>query len=117
MASIDWPSTLPQKFEQDGYSEDLADNTIRSEVDVGPAKVRKRYTAGVDVVSGKMHLTADQVDTLKTFYRTDTEGGSLKFNFDHPTENKTMECRFTKPPGIVPLAHEFEGNIELEILP
>ncbi|QLH37711.1 MAG: hypothetical protein HWD60_00095 [Defluviicoccus sp.] len=41
-----WPSSLPQKPLVDGFSETAPNLVVRSPMDVGPAKVRRRATAG-----------------------------------------------------------------------
>lgn len=48
-----WPETLPQSPLLDGWRETPADNTVRTAMEAGPAKVRARGTAG----AGKMSLT------------------------------------------------------------
>ena len=41
-----WPSSLPDHVLQQGHNESLANVTSRSQMDAGPAKVRRRFTAG-----------------------------------------------------------------------
>ena len=42
-----WPLDLPQKPLLQGFSETLPNLVTRSPMDIGPAKVRRRSTAGV----------------------------------------------------------------------
>ena len=48
MADIDWPATLPQEILAEGYEEGLPDVLVRTKMDAGPDKVRRRATAGED---------------------------------------------------------------------
>ena len=94
----EWPSDLPDRWLRSGLSESLADNTIRSQVDRGPAKVRRRTIAGVRTVSGSMHMTHAQWDTLVNFYN-DTVKGTIEFAMPDPfDEEDTVQVRFTAAP-------------------
>jgi hypothetical protein len=64
-----WPGTLPSPI-SDGYQEIMADNSIRTQMEVGVAKVRKRSTAAPVKFQLAYNMTATQVITLKTFFNT-----------------------------------------------
>jgi hypothetical protein len=74
-----WPSDLPDRFLQDGYSESFPDGRLRTPTDAGPGKVRKRFRRAVRPVSAQMLLTVDQLVILNRFWDEDTGGGSLVF--------------------------------------
>jgi hypothetical protein len=113
-----WPGTLPEQFEQDGYQETFPEVTIRSEMDVGPAKLRKRYTAAIVAFTGYMFMTPDQVDDLWTFWETTTAYGSLAFDWDHPRTGDSVSCRFLSPPKLEAVeGGDFRVTIEIEVLP
>ena len=113
--SQNWPDTLPQAFSQDGYQETLPNVTIRSEMDAGPAKSRRRFTCQVTPIKGQMVLTTAQKGYLKTFYNTTTAGGSLSFTFPHDGADV---LRFVGPPVITPFAAiDWMADFELEKLP
>jgi len=65
-----WPAGLPQTPLADGFGEAAVSSVVRTEMDVGPAKMRRRYTAEVRVYGMGLLLTTAQVATLETFYRT-----------------------------------------------
>ena len=99
MASIVWPTSLPQRLRRDGYQEQLAEGTIRTQMDEGPDKVRKLPTFDYDEVSGSVLVTDAQWQTLRTFYRTTTKGGSLAFEWVDMTDtDTTVTYRFKSPP-------------------
>jgi len=113
-----WPTTLPQQLFVTGYNQSFADTTIKSEMDAGPAKIRRRFTAGVEPVSGTMIMTETQLSTLATFYNTTLLGGSLRFSWTKPPAHTTAcEMRFTAPPSWTKVEGEFEAQLSLEVLP
>ncbi len=112
-----WPATLPQNFEQEGYSELSPDMTVRTKMDTGPAKVRRRFTAAPYPMSGTMRMTKDQTVDLDTFYQTTTHGGADVFTFIHPRKGTTLSCRFTAPPEYSSFEHDFNVALKFEVLP
>jgi hypothetical protein len=113
-----WPATLPQQFEQEGYEETFPQVTIRTEMDVGPAKVRKRYTAAIKPFVGFMFMTPEQVDTLETFFETTTAYGSLAFDWEHPRTGDPVSCRFVGEPQLEAVeGGDFKVTIQIEVLP
>lgn len=112
-----WPATLPQQFRQDGYTRAMPDNLLRSSMDVGPAKVRRRTTANVGPTSGQMLLTYAQKQILEDFYRDDLFDGALPFDF--PDWDETVrEFRFTRPPSFINTGgDQWMVSLNLERLP
>jgi len=124
MADADWPETLPQFVLQQGLSETLPDTTVASEMDAGPAKIRRRHSAGVEniscVVALKKDGVTDQVQILKDFYNNTLAGGSLPFDWIHPSSQAAVTFRFKpkKPPQIRLIRGTiWHAQLELEILP
>ena len=113
-----WPAELPQQLFVNGYSQSFAETTIKSEMDAGPAKVRRRFTAGVEPVSGTMLLTETQLGYLRTFFVDTLLGGSLRFSWTKPPAHTTAcEMRFTAPPSWTKVEGDYEVNLSLEVLP
>ena len=114
---VAYPGTLPTNFQVQGYKETGANNQIRTSMDVGPDKVRRRTTANVRVVVGSFFLTPAQYTTFKSFYEVDTAYGVLPHDFTDPHGN-TNEYRFTKPPVYIPNGNvEWQVQVEWEELP
>lgn len=117
MADILWPDTLPPPA-LNSFQETAPDNSIRSSLDRGPAKVRRRTTANVRIISFSLALDPDLVDVLDDFYNEDTFSGSVSFLMYHPRTGEQVECRFTSPPqyseaeGVI-----YNASVALEILP
>lgn len=112
-----WPESLPTAPLAEGFQETWPDTTLRSQMDIGPAKTRPRSTAGIGKLNIAYHLTAAQYAALKDFYRIDLAGGSLRFDMTHPVTGSTVTCRFLKPPAPVATSPQrFKVSIELEVL-
>jgi hypothetical protein len=122
MAVISWPTAndFPQS-PQKGFSESIGLNVIRSPMDAGPAKQRRRSQrpSPMDV---SFILTTAQTQTLENFVLNELEG-VRRFNFLHPRLNTTVEVR------IVPQSEGelfslqymapgyWQASLKLEILP
>lgn len=119
MAVPDWHIDLPQELLLDGYNEALPDGTIKSDMDAGPSKVRRRFTATVTPISGAIIVTASQLATFKTFFNTTLLKGALRFNWTEPPAHTTScEMRFTDVPTYTALSDEtYKLLLPLEILP
>jgi hypothetical protein len=115
MASF--PSTLPNPLIK-GFRDTPPNLTIRTSMDQGPAKVRKRFTAGVRQVSVSFILTETQVATLETFFVTTTNGGADVFTMENPRTDATEDFRFKSPPTYSQLSYNaYNVTLELEQMP
>lgn len=103
MAIINWPTNVPTLVNSDSFSVEMGDTTIRSEVDVGPQKVRRRSTRPVDTYTISMDLDRTEVLNLKTFFNTTTNGGVTAFYFEDPLTGIVEVFKFAKPPSFSPI--------------
>ena len=85
-----WPATLPQVV-QKGYTETGGVLVLRTSMDAGPAKQRRRG-ARTQTLQVSFLMTTDQVTALKTFVE-DTLRGTSRFGFTHPRTNEVVEVR------------------------
>lgn len=116
--AADWPTTLPQSPLIDGYDETPPDLTVRSENATGPAKVRRRATAGVRPVSWNMLLDTTQMTTFDDFFEGTLANGALPFNLKDPRTGLTFEYRIVnKPPYQLESGRLWRVNMQLERLP
>lgn len=115
---ITWPDSLQQNVNADSFTFTPGETVLRSDVDVGPAKVRRRTTRSVDTMQATINLPLNLFSVLDQFYRTDVNGGASAFQFVHPISRLPVTVRFTKAPVYTPLGGiEFQAALELEILP
>lgn len=97
MPNASWPAGLPQYVLESGYQERFQDQTIESQMDTGPAKVRRRFTKAIRFFNATVLMTAAQADTFETFWLTTLKGGSLPFDWVHPRTRAVTSFRFRKP--------------------
>lgn len=81
MDLYDWPEELPQEaFTESGPTYNSTDNTIRSSVTTGPAKLRRRFTAVPADVTATMEMCETEVAILEDFVKN-TLGEVNPFNW------------------------------------
>ena len=93
-----WPSTLPAPLLA-GYTIAPEAGFIRTSMDVGAMRQRRRYTAQPTQLQASWVFTAAQMASFKTFYEGDLDVGTGWFTMtiDAGAGNVTKDCRFTQP--------------------
>lgn len=114
-----WPATLPTFSEilSDSYSEIFPNNVIRTEMELGPAKLRKRGTAAPQVVAGNFFMTSTQVGILRTFYEDTISYGATEFDTIHPRTSAVISAQFMGQPQIARMGDGWSVNVVIEVLP
>lgn len=74
-----WPADLPQRLLQDGYSYGFADGRLKTPMEAGPAKMRRRFSSAPRPVAGQFYGSEDDIARLERFWNEETAGGSLPF--------------------------------------
>lgn len=116
-----WPGTLPTGPNASSYSETPGTNILRSPMDAGPAKMRRRGVRP-DTLGVSYAMTDAQVSTLKTFVET-TIQGTARFGWPHPRTGATVEARIvpTNDGGLYSIAYVSEDywlvSLTVEVLP
>lgn len=118
-----WPGSLDDFML--GAKETLQHGVIRTDMDAGPVKVRRRFTAVSRFISCEIMLrTVAQRSAFDTFFNTTLAGGSLSFEHDDPKDGTTADYRFAGPPeytytkaGTGSGALNTKVKLSLEILP
>lgn len=93
MAVYRWPLSLPQKPLVDGYKRTLPNNLIRSSMDTGSDKVRKRGRFKPQIINCSYVLTDAQRNTLEAFVHDSIAEGAICFNWPHPELNRLVRAR------------------------
>ena len=91
-----WPSTLPLPI-ADGYAIEIQDATVRTDMDVGPARVRRRTTSVPDRITLSCLFTAAQMSAFRAFWDGDWVGGaawvSIPLRDGRSANSVVRECR------------------------
>ncbi len=113
-----WPVTLPQNVLVKGFSETLPDLVLRTPMESGPAKSRRRLSYNVRVIPCYIIVTQAQAAIFDTFYNTDLEGGALSFDWVSPRTGVAASLHFTGVPKLTALSNQdWEIFMPLEIMP
>lgn len=117
-----WPADLPQDWylADNGPDYKPVDNTIRSSVTAGPAKLRRRFTAAPENLVLIGQLSEDECNVLEDFVKFTLEE-TLPFGWKHFRRNCPAKYRFVAGWSSVETKH-FGGDIwtvtmQLEMLP
>jgi hypothetical protein len=113
-----WPPTLQDKLNEEAFSFTHGETKLRSDMDVGPAKVRRRYTKSVDPISCTIDVTQGEYSDFDYFYRTTLNGGVNQFTFDHPITGVPTDFRIVGTPQTRSIGGgNFRVSMQWEILP
>jgi len=99
---IAYPASLPQSPQRAGFKHTQVKNVIRSTVDIGEAKMRKRYTLPIFNESWSLQLSPTQVTEFVRWFTDDISSGVLRFDFEDPITGVTEEYRITEMYTLTP---------------
>jgi len=116
----DWPSTLPQKIQQQNFQISAPEGAIRTDMETGKPFQRRRFTAAVQPFSAQIWVDATQYSTLIDFWRNTLAMGALEFDWVHPITGDSATVRFiaNEPFSITALSgDQYQVRMNLEIIP
>lgn len=93
---IKWPNGLPIP-KIGGLNGQYQNAVIRTKMDAGPAKQRRRFTAVPKLFSGRLILNEEQRSLLDAFYRNSIGHGTLRFDMKNPQTGQEETFRMTEP--------------------
>lgn len=117
MATIDWPSELPPKPNQEGWQETLRNSIVRSSPDKGLPQTRQRTNAAPRPEKVRVTMTEDQRLVLDSFFCTTLMFGTRRFNWIDPATGEAAEIRFTSSPEISAGAGDIRyADLSIEVM-
>ncbi len=112
-----WPDTLPQQPLVKGFSGTVQDTLIRTSMDAGPEKIRRRFTAASEYFTLTWFMTKQQLNTFRSFFKDTIADGSIEFEMNHPITGETVLVRFRGPYQFVSTGVHWRISAEIEVLP
>lgn len=114
-----WPDTLPQSFDGTGtYSESPEPTVLRTAMDSGVVKLRRRQTRSEVRVSGTMRLTGAQVGIFIPWFQDTLKGGANAFTAQLTLSGSSQPFQFVEEPSINHVAGDvFQLSMKLLVLP
>jgi len=116
MAGIFWPEYLPSGLLAEGFSKQPQSNVIRTAMDAGPKKARRRYTARTVKYFGKQVFDEAELMVFEQFYHNVLADGVLRFNFTDPVNGELAEFRFFGDYTVSAVEGMYEVSMQLERL-
>ena len=116
----DWTTTiLPQTPLLSDYQETFPNLVIRTQTEIGPAKVRKRFTSAERPFKLSMILTSSQATYFDTFFVDTCDGGAGEFTWVHPrTQSTGCTFRFVGQPTLTAVdGGYYQADFEIELMP
>lgn len=117
-----WPATVPDTFEASGFAYDSDSGVLRTDMDSGPAKARRRFTSTTKNMKGTIIMTRSQFQTWETWFQDTIFHGSLSFTMTDPVHGGSMTVRIVGSKGSKPYSWSQNGvwvslNLTIEKLP
>lgn len=125
-ADTTWPVSLTRTPRVSSLSEEAPDVLVRSEVDVGPPKLRRRFTGDRRKFTIELDLRRSEVATFDAWFlnnSTGAGGGSRSFSWKLPRTGAAADFRFLSVPTYRPRAPRVDGSewwlvaFDVEMLP
>ena len=105
-----WPAVLPQVPLLDGFScQPAVNGLIATEMDVGPPKVRRRFTTSSAAMQASWVLNDEQLDVFFDFFEIELADGALSFTAEHPLPPHAPVVMLfdpASPPNFIPIGND-----------
>lgn len=118
-----WPASLPQSPFLP-VTDQRQTAVVRTSMDAGPPKMRRRFTAAVRQITLGMFLTGAERAVFDAFFATTLEEGALPFTWTDPVDDSSVDLRFVEPPAFTLVRPDsaasgrlWSASFKLEILP
>lgn len=118
MTTPTWPeSTLPLIDINKFAYKSAENNMVRTDMEAGPARQRRRFTTGPKMSEVTWLFTAAQLALFETFFDTTLSGGSAWFTMKVPIGgvNSLRTVRFTEGYSAATTAREFMYQVTSKI--
>ncbi len=117
MATAIFPASLPGPMKE-SFNEALDDTIIRTSMDTGPTKRRRRFTARKDTLNLVYRFDLTELATFRTFYGTTINDGATEYDMTHPITLATITVAIMSPIKFVNIAasdfYEISFGVEMQ---
>lgn len=104
-----WPATLPQYPLVEGNERTAQSQTIRTDMDSGPAFQRRRFTAASELFQMVFVVDKTQRQTFWDFFNNTLGGGAVAFDWQDPITEVAASFRFMA--DSVPVESAFSNEL------
>lgn len=135
MTVLVWPAELPQSVRQAGFQVTPGDGVLRTKMEGGPNKARRRFSSTPHTMSVSFLVYREGLARFERFHEEETKNGSLPFVMPDPvydgaplagllTETgapvlivRKMLVMFAEPPNTTPFGPAFQVSMRLSVMP
>lgn len=135
MTVLVWPAELPQGVRQAGFQVTPGDGVLRTKMEGGPNKARRRFSSTPHAMSASFLVYREGLARFARFYEEDTRNGSLPFVMADPvydgapladllTETgasilivRKLLVMFAEAPNLAPFGPAFQVSMRLSVMP
>lgn len=115
--SVSWPEMLPSP-RVNNYSFTQEDNTVRSAMETGASRVRRRFTHPITKVNLQWIMGQDQFAYFESWFKYKLQSGAVWFRVEifNGCGLNSVDARFLKPYSVKLISHqhwEVSGNLEI----
>ena len=116
-----WPIGLDVKTIASAYDEQPPRIIMRTPMDSGPAKVRRKLSTNTRIIPLDLRMTEAELETFDEFFMGTLLGGSLRFTWTNPRTGDAIEARIVVDDSQGP-AYHYDGkycyvSFLMEVLP
>ena len=104
-----WPTGVPDTFESSGFAYDADSGVVRSDMDSGPPKVRRRFSSVSKNMKGTIIMTKAQFLLWETWFEDVVYHGSLSFTMTDPINGGSMTVRIVTGGNTKPYSWSING--------
>ena len=106
-----WPSQI--KITRKNYKESPPNRVIKTEMETGIAKKRRRTSKAKRPLELMLFLNDDDLEVFDTFY---LDNDALRFDFTDPRTDEVVKARFESPPEYTARETMWDISVSLEIV-
>ena len=116
VATINFPTTLPG-VQMTNYGFKPGNSMIRTEMDTGLARQRRRYVASPTEFMVSWDFDMKQLGIFEKFYQNDCQAGSAWFNINlvNGVGQTSYVARFVEPYNAQTTGREFLWNVKAKL--
>ena len=110
-----WPVGVPSSFEASGFGYDADSGILRTDMDSGPPKVRRRFTSVSKNMKGTIIMTQAQFQLWEYWFEDVIAFGALSFVMPDPVHGSNMTVRIVAGKGSKPYSWTQSGATDVAL--
>lgn len=110
-----WPLDLPQRPQVESYSKKHPNQLLRSEMETGSAKVRRRGKSKPHQLTLKYIFDTNELQLFTDFVEIAISDGAVCFDWPHPVHNRYVRARFVGGQDSLFTEQPYKNTLHFEV--